>query len=770
MRFGSSPQLTDVAQNQPRRTILPFAAATPTPAVIGRDPSAIMNSVRQLRDVSAAGPDPVFTPPDPAPPDPAPQAPGLQPKALPATGISDAVRLGTDLFGQVGQKRLAPELALKDFADGLGSLNISRAAAAKLTETFAVALQKAVAAGRAPIKATAAPAGPVAARPDAPHAALDPETLLAVVPPSGEPAGGPGITPSRTETLQGATPAIETDRPIPDVLRSPVPPGVSPPKADEFLQVRHDDPVSFVRTAPRVEDARAAFESNPTTQTSVRLSRELIEAQLQRSVPADSLTPLTDREARQWAQSVLNVDVDRRREAIRELAIQMQRDHGEHADLALKAIARHWAEDASSTAFAGALIELLDDTRVLPRVTPQGPEGDGLRVPPGAGPFPALGTDPSRAGRLADLNRTPASVRDAEGNFLRGAPLGEAVHVGNSVGIREPDGTVRLTDQNRHVVLFDEESERWLVFNRTFLNDTFDRPLVAPFLPGGVRNDRTGESSTGLSETVNALLNAIMLPGDVDAGLVASDSDQITERAVEFAETVSPTTAVRAVRQLGTRAAPRATDRDPVMRALDEKIKPVRRDGVEEPEANLGVEPSNAILPLSTKAGMPIVKVKTKRLRSSNAVKGTPEWEMLNDPKPNTIYELDNGETFGTNEFGLTRQLRYEPSSSKRGRDNRQTEAGKDGLDNDVGGHLRGCFSDGTCDAYNMIAQNENFNNGLYREWENVIRRNIDNVDAIKITVERKVPSTARPDGLRVEWVVDGVRFCDAFKNRHGGR
>ena len=756
MRFGSSPQLASEAQNDLRRTILPFAAATPTPADIKAGPA----TNRPLR-VAAGGTHPLFT-------RPVIEAAPLEPEAepTPKMGIPDAAAQGVDLLNRVGQRRLAPEFAFESFVTGLGTMSISRAATAKLTETFAVSLQKAAAAKRVQTEAAAVPTGPVTASPGALFAERGPVASRATIPPVGK----SNTTPSRNEPLQEATPDIETDRPIPDVFRSPIPVGVSPPKADEFLQVQRGDPVTFVRTVPQVEEARAEFERSPTAENSVRLSGELIKAQLQRGVPADSLTPLTEREAQQWAQFVLDVDVDQRREAVRALAIQMQRDHGEHADLALRAIALHWADDASSTAFAGALIELMDDARVLPGVPPQAPVGDGLSVSSAASSFRALGIDPSRAGRLADLNRTPAGVRDAEGNFLRGDPLGEAVHVGNFVGIREPDGNVRLTDQNRHVVLFDEESERWLVFDRTFLSDTFDRPMVAPFLPGGVRNERTGERSTGHSEFIDAVLDASMLAGDGNAGLVPPESDQLTERAVEFAETFGPATAVRALRQLGARTLRRAADRDAATHVPDGVTGPVRRDGVDELDADLGVGPSNALLPLSMTKGLPIVKVKTTRLRSSNAAKGTPEWKMLNNPEPKTIYDLDNGETFGTNEFSLMQEFRYEPSSNKRGRDKRQSQTGKEGLDNDVGGHLRGCFSDGTCDAYNLIAQNENFNNGLYREWENVIRRNIHNVDAIKITVERKVPSIPRPDGLRVEWVIDGVRFSDAFINRHGGR
>jgi len=177
------------------------------------------------------------------------------------------------------------------------------------------------------------------------------------------------------------------------------------------------------------------------------------------------------------------------------------------------------------------------------------------------------------------------------------------------------------------------------------------------------------------------------------------------------------------------------------------------------------VRPDDEGVSLSVAPGLPVVKVKTERLRSSNARRGTREWEMLNNPHPNTIYELDNGETFKTDAFGNAEEFVYVPVADRRGRDRRQTQIGNEGLDNDVGGHLRACFLGGSCDLYNLISQDRRFNNGDFRKWEIMIGRNIDNVEAVKITVKRKNPSNRRPDGLVAEWVLDGVRMRTSFKN-----
>lgn len=174
-------------------------------------------------------------------------------------------------------------------------------------------------------------------------------------------------------------------------------------------------------------------------------------------------------------------------------------------------------------------------------------------------------------------------------------------------------------------------------------------------------------------------------------------------------------------------------------------------------------------LPLSVTPGFEVVEVNTKRLRSSNAERGTPEFEALNNPKPNTIYKLDNGETFRTNEFGHTEEIVYKPTLDKRGRDRRQTAKGKEGRDNDVGGHLRSCATGGSCDNYNIIAQDGSFNLREYAEWERMIRGDIENIEAVKITLVRRQPSNPRPDGVTVEWIANGEKFSRKFKNQPGG-
>ena len=114
-----------------------------------------------------------------------------------------------------------------------------------------------------------------------------------------------------------------------------------------------------------------------------------------------------------------------------------------------------------------------------------------------------------------------------------------------------------------------------------------------------------------------------------------------------------------------------------------------------------------------------------------------------------TIFKLDNGETFMTNEFGHVEALEFRPSLNKRGRDSRQTAKGNEGLEGDVGGHLRACALDGTCDAYNLFIQDGRVNNSPYKRWENMIRDRIEDVGRVRVTLIRNDPSEARPNKIK---------------------
>jgi filamentous hemagglutinin len=165
----------------------------------------------------------------------------------------------------------------------------------------------------------------------------------------------------------------------------------------------------------------------------------------------------------------------------------------------------------------------------------------------------------------------------------------------------------------------------------------------------------------------------------------------------------------------------------------------------------------------------PVVKVDPAK-----SVKGSAEYEALNTPKKDTVYELTNGTTYRTNEFGMVEELSFTPNDVKVPRDSRQTAAGKQGKSTDVGGHAQACSQGGTCDGYNLFAQDGNFNNSAYKVfYENVIKKAIDDpnrtVGETTIKFDRTNPASPRPDRLTVTYIIDGEPTTVHFKNEANG-
>jgi filamentous hemagglutinin len=151
----------------------------------------------------------------------------------------------------------------------------------------------------------------------------------------------------------------------------------------------------------------------------------------------------------------------------------------------------------------------------------------------------------------------------------------------------------------------------------------------------------------------------------------------------------------------------------------------------------------------------------------------TQEYELLNNPSarsPDTRYELDNGDSFKTNSKGQVEELTFTPTNTKVPRDSRQTAAGKEGRETDVGGHAQACSQGGTCDAYNLFPQDQNFNNSAYKVfYEHKIRAALNDpaqtVGPTTIRFNRKEPGMARPDTLELTYTINGETKTLSFKN-----
>ncbi|MGY3643196.1 hemagglutinin repeat-containing protein [Pseudomonas sp. PK-RTE-24] len=187
---------------------------------------------------------------------------------------------------------------------------------------------------------------------------------------------------------------------------------------------------------------------------------------------------------------------------------------------------------------------------------------------------------------------------------------------------------------------------------------------------------------------------------------------------------------------------------------------------VDGPKANPPVSPFHGDAPKTHVET--VVKVDTTK-----SVKGSHEYELLNNPaarSPNTRYELDNGTSFTTNSKGMVEELTFTPTKEKVPRDPRQTEAGKEGRDTDVGGHAQACSQGGTCDGYNLFPQDRNFNNSAYKVfYENRVREALNDpsktVGVTTVRFIREDPSSVRPDAMRVTYTIDGKPKTVLFDN-----
>jgi filamentous hemagglutinin len=152
----------------------------------------------------------------------------------------------------------------------------------------------------------------------------------------------------------------------------------------------------------------------------------------------------------------------------------------------------------------------------------------------------------------------------------------------------------------------------------------------------------------------------------------------------------------------------------------------------------------------------------------ANVTKGTPEYNILNVPPPNSQVKLSNGTEFKTNPSGYVDEITYSPSLNQGVRDARQTAAGKEGLPTDVGGHIQACSLGGTCDRFNLFPQDGNFNNSAYKRWENEIKvalNNGDQVGSVTVRFSRTDPASARPDSLVIDYSINGTKMRKSFRN-----
>lgn len=143
---------------------------------------------------------------------------------------------------------------------------------------------------------------------------------------------------------------------------------------------------------------------------------------------------------------------------------------------------------------------------------------------------------------------------------------------------------------------------------------------------------------------------------------------------------------------------------------------------------------------------------------------------------PNTRYELPNGDSITTDAQGRVIEKVFTPILTDEKRtpeDNAKTHAvGKEGNENDEGGHIQAHRLGGSCDRTNLFPQNSNFNRGAYKSMETKLAKALENgQDVGKVTVKLNYDNdqTARPSTVEVSYTIDGKSTVQTYKNEAGG-
>lgn len=160
------------------------------------------------------------------------------------------------------------------------------------------------------------------------------------------------------------------------------------------------------------------------------------------------------------------------------------------------------------------------------------------------------------------------------------------------------------------------------------------------------------------------------------------------------------------------------------------------------------------------------------RINADQIVRGTPEYDAVNNLRPGQTYELSDGTSFTTNDSGYVDRLTYVPVDEPGVRTSRQTAVGKLGIEGDVGGHAQACALGGSCNDFNLFPQNSNLNNREYRMFERELIdavRGGSSVGAVTTEFVRRNPAVRRPDAMTVTYTINGVTTVRTFRNQPGG-
>ncbi|WP_369815307.1 hemagglutinin repeat-containing protein [Citrobacter sp. CtB7.12] len=145
----------------------------------------------------------------------------------------------------------------------------------------------------------------------------------------------------------------------------------------------------------------------------------------------------------------------------------------------------------------------------------------------------------------------------------------------------------------------------------------------------------------------------------------------------------------------------------------------------------------------------------------------------LNNPKPNTIYKVDDNKIFKTDSQGRTESVESTLAWSTNDRNTyQQCKAGKCGVDGDEGGHLIASIFNGPGEKLNLVPMDGNLNKGAWKKMENTWANALKDGKQVNVKVEPSYSgSNVRPDSFTVTYQIGNERpVREIFNNAPGGK
>lgn len=144
----------------------------------------------------------------------------------------------------------------------------------------------------------------------------------------------------------------------------------------------------------------------------------------------------------------------------------------------------------------------------------------------------------------------------------------------------------------------------------------------------------------------------------------------------------------------------------------------------------------------------------------------------LNNPKPNTIYKVDDNKIFKTDSQGRTASVESTLSWSKSDRNTyQQCKAGKCGIEGDEGGHLISSIFNGPGEKLNLVPMDGNLNKDTWKQMENTWASDLKDGKQVNVKIEPSYSSSKRPDSFTVTYQINDERpIREIFNNAPGGK